>query len=79
MAEEAALLPGTLDLLILKAVSLAPSTATASCSALNRSPAARCSSSRAHSTRRWRDSSTRDSSAASGARPTTIAARSSTN
>ena len=41
MKKQVELVQGTLDMLILKAVSLAVSTATASCSACNNSPAAR--------------------------------------
>ena len=39
MTEKAQLLPGTLDLLILRAVSLGPCTATASCCVSSKSPA----------------------------------------
>jgi len=43
MQSPASILPGTLDMLILKAVSLGPQHgATASCCALSRSPAATC-------------------------------------
>jgi hypothetical protein len=59
MPPRADLLPGTLDLLILKAVSLGPCTGTAYCCASSRSRAVRCSFSRARSIRRCTGSSSR--------------------
>jgi hypothetical protein len=50
MADEATLLPGTLDLLILKAVSLAPEPGYGILIRIGKSQVARSSSSRARST-----------------------------
>ncbi len=74
MAEEAALLPGTLDLLILKAVSLAPEHGYGVLLRIEQIRAARCSSSRVRSIPPSRGWSIRGCSRVNGEPRTTIGA-----
>ena len=77
MGEEATLLPGTLDLLILKAVSLAPEHGYGVLLRIEQITGGALLVEQARSTPRSRGSSTRVCSKPSGALPTTIVARSS--
>ena len=79
MAEQAQLLPGTLDLLILKAVSLGALHGYGVLLRIEQISRGALRSNRAQSIRRSSGSSAKDCSRLRGARPTTIAAPSSTS